>query len=123
MVIEINGVALPKVMPPLDVGYHIIDNAERNARGTMIHEFIARKFKVTANFGLLTKAEAKTILTAVLSGNGLDLSVKFYNPHTDSITTFSGYVQQDINLGMLHYNASTGQPRHYDGLSLAFIQN
>ena len=120
MVIKINDIALPKVSS-LDIGYHIIDNAERNARGKMIHEFIARKFKVTAGFTVLTPAEARTILQAVLTGNGLDLKVEAIDPRTRAEVSYRGYVQQDINIKLLHY--ASGAPKHYDGLELAFIEN
>lgn len=62
--IKINGVVIP-TPSEFTVGHQDLVKAERNARGNMVMDFIARKVKLEFVWSHLTQQAAKTIFDAI----------------------------------------------------------
>lgn len=96
--IKIDGVEIPT---PSDfrVGHQDILKAERNAKGTLIAEFIARKVKLEFSWRYLTNAEMQLVLNAI---DPLFFTVEYPDPKENGMKTLTFY-KGDRNVAALDY--------------------
>lgn len=97
--LTINGTKV-KVPSSLTVNYMDITKAERNAKGTMFIELIAKKHKLEIEWSYLTQSEAKTILDALEAK--ITFEVSFIDPKTGSSKKATFY-KGDRAIPMVNY--------------------
>lgn len=112
--LKINGVDLP-TPSSLTPGIQDIGKWERNARGTMIGELIAKKVKLDCTWSVLSGPEMAALLAKI---NPLFFNVTYLDPETNTFRTATFY-KGDRNIPMLDY--INGVPR-YNGFKVNFIE-
>ena len=119
MLLKIGGVEMPQVTEVTPDSFTITES-NRNDNGDMTHEFITKKRRVSASFGILTHSERQTIYTALSQNNGLSLDVTFNNPDTGTPSTINCYAG-DRSIKLL--KLENGVPTHWSDFKINLIQN
>lgn len=96
--LQINGADMPSPSS-LMIGMQDIGKWERNARGTMIGEIIAKKDKLELSWIYLTPAQLSQILTAI---DSTFFDVTYTDPETNSLRTMSCY-KGDRNVAVMDF--------------------
>jgi hypothetical protein len=119
MFLQINNIEMPQ-LTSITVDEMTITDSERNDHGDMVHEFITKKKKVNAEFGILTDAERQSIYNQININNGLSLQVRVNDPVSGAPLVLNCYVG-DRSIHLLRSN--NGVPAYWDGFKLSLIQN
>jgi hypothetical protein len=85
--ISVGGVALP-TPSGYKSGIQDLTHSERNARGTMISEFIARKYKIEMVWNFMEADDLSTLLTAI---DAQFFSVTYLDQMTNTYKTGTFY--------------------------------
>jgi len=119
MFLQVQGVEMPQTTE-IQVDTYTITESERNDSGYMIHEFIAKKRKLTASIGVLTHSERQSIYNAINQNNGLSLTVTYHSPETGTPQNMNCYVG-DRSIKLL--KCENGIPTYWSDFKLTLIEN